>query len=74
MAVALDVDGWTRAPVSPGALSTAQNTAWLGLNGWRAVSAGPDDPLPSVWQELGSAGRTGSGRTETDPVMTEAAT
>ena len=62
MAVALDVDGWARTAVSPGALSTAQNTAWLGVNGWRAVSAGPEDPLPSVWQELGSAGRAGSGR------------
>ena len=61
MAVALDVDGWARGPISPGALSTAQNTAWLGVNGWRAVSAGPEDPLPSVWQELGSAGRTATG-------------
>jgi len=76
MAVALDVDGWARAAVSPGALSTAQNTAWLGVNGWRAVSAGPEDPLPSVWQELGSAGRAGAGRAGVGqaPTMTEATT
>jgi uncharacterized protein (DUF58 family) len=62
MAVALDVDGWAAGSGRPGTLSTAQNTAWLGVNGWRAVSAGPEDPLPSVWQELGSTGRAGSGR------------
>ena len=62
MAVALDVDGWAAGSDRPGTLSTAQNTAWLGVNGWRAVSAGPEDPLPSVWQELGSTGRAGSGR------------
>ena len=62
MAVALDVDGWATGSDRPSTLSTAQNTAWLGANGWRAVSAGPEDPLPSVWQELGAAGRAGSGR------------
>jgi uncharacterized protein (DUF58 family) len=62
MAVALDVDGWTTGSDRPSTLSTAQNTAWLGVNGWRAVSAGPEDTLPSVWQELGAAGRAGSSR------------
>jgi uncharacterized protein (DUF58 family) len=60
MAVVLDVPAWARGS-SPGALSTAQHTAWLGSNGWRAVSAGPKDPLPAVWQELGVAGRSASG-------------
>ena len=40
MAVVLDVPAWARGS-SPGALSTAQHTAWLGSNGWRAVPAGP---------------------------------
>ncbi|MGA9748193.1 MAG: hypothetical protein WBQ50_12125, partial [Nocardioides sp.] len=36
---------------------------WLTAQGWRAVSAGPQDPLPRVWQELGLLGRSsGSGR------------
>jgi Protein of unknown function DUF58 len=61
MAIALDVPAWTRGSI-PGALGTVQNTAWLGAHGWRAVSAGPRDPLPSVWQELGVASRSASGR------------
>jgi hypothetical protein len=61
MAVALDVPAWARGS-SPGALSTVQQTGWLAANGWRAVSAGPQDPLPAVWQELGVASRTTSGR------------
>jgi uncharacterized protein (DUF58 family) len=61
MAVALDVSAWARGS-SPGAVSTAQNTAWLGAHGWRSVSAGPQDPLPAVWQELGIVQRSSSGR------------
>jgi uncharacterized protein (DUF58 family) len=57
MAVVLDVPAWERHP-APGAPSTARSTAWLGARGWRAVSAGPQDPLPAVWQEIGVAGRT----------------
>ena len=62
MAVALDVPAWARGS-SPGALSTAQNIGWLGAHGWRAVSAGPRDPLPAVWQELGVKGRSATGQT-----------
>ena len=69
LAVVLDVPAWGRGPVGD-AGSTAQNTAWLGAHGWRAVSAGPQDPLPSVWQELGVAGRTITSR----PRMAEGTT
>jgi uncharacterized protein (DUF58 family) len=55
MAVVLDVSGWGRGAASD-SLATAQHTAWLGAHGWRAVSAGPDDPLPATWQELGMGG------------------
>jgi hypothetical protein len=55
MAFALDVPAWGRAhqvaagtPVVP----------WLTGHGWRAVSAGPRDPVPSTWQELGLLGKT----------------
>jgi uncharacterized protein (DUF58 family) len=69
MAVLLDVPAWSGGTGAPatGALSTAQNTAWLGSNGWRAVAAGPQDPLPSVWQEIGAVGRTTSSRGGTPP-------
>jgi hypothetical protein len=57
MAMALDVPAWGRATrpteVDPG--------AWLTAHGWRAVTAGPKDPIPAVWQELGVAGRGGKG-------------
>ncbi|HYO41099.1 MAG TPA: DUF58 domain-containing protein [Nocardioidaceae bacterium] len=59
MAVVLDVPAWGRGSAVD-SLATAQHTAWLGAHGWRAVSAGPDDPVPTTWQELGVAGRTGS--------------
>ncbi|CAN5638055.1 DUF58 domain-containing protein [soil metagenome] len=61
MAVTLDVPAWARGS-SPGSMSTAQHTAWLGAHGWRSVSAGPQDPLPAVWQELGMSKRSSSGR------------
>jgi hypothetical protein len=53
MAVAIDVAGWT------GGRRTDDNAAvgWLASQGWRAVSAGPKQPIGSVWQELGLAGR-----------------
>ncbi len=68
MAIALDVPAWARGS-SAGALSTAQHTAWLGGHGWRAISAGPQDPMPSVWQELGLSGRSANGR-GADPAPT----
>jgi hypothetical protein len=69
MAVVLDVPAWGRSPVS-GADSTAQTTAWLAAHGWRAVSAGAQEPLPGVWQELGAAGRSITSR----PRMAEGTT
>ena len=57
LAVVLDVPAWSRTS-APATLPTARRIAWLGVNGWRAVAAGPQDPLASVWQELGTAGRT----------------
>ena len=64
MAVVLDVPAWAQS-AAPGALATAQHTAWLGAHGWRAVAAGPQDPLAAVWQELGVAGRGGPDRSTT---------
>jgi uncharacterized protein (DUF58 family) len=70
MAVVLDVPAWARGS-SPGSLTTTSTTAWLGANGWRSVAAAPADPLPAVWQELGTAGRSGTrgpvvGRSDTE--------
>ena len=67
MAVALDVPAWARGRRHPGALGTAQQTAWLGAHGWRAVAGGPQDPVPAVWQELGLASRSGNARGRTAP-------
>src|SRR3954451_18232557 len=69
MAVVLDVPAWARGS-SPGSLATTATTAWLGANGWRSVAAAPADPVPAVWQELGTAGRSGgrgsvAGRSDT---------
>ena len=66
MAVVLDVPAWTRGEAA-GNPTTAQNTAWLAANGWRAVSAGPQDPLPALWQELGTGGRTVQARPRSSP-------
>ena len=63
MAIALDVPAWARGS-SPGAPTTGHTTAWLGANGWRSVSAGPSDPLAAIWQELGTAGRSTTGRSD----------
>jgi uncharacterized protein (DUF58 family) len=60
-AITLDVPAWAHG-AGAGALDTAQHAAWLGSNGWRAVSAGPQDPLAQVWQELGAAQRSGTAR------------
>jgi uncharacterized protein (DUF58 family) len=57
VAVVLDVPAWSRTS-APATLPTERRTAWLGVNGWRAVAAGPQDPLASVWQELGTSGRS----------------
>jgi uncharacterized protein (DUF58 family) len=62
MAVALDVGAWGRAPGGAPLAGAAAVPAvpWLTAHGWRAVAAGPRDPLPTVWQELGLLGRTAS--------------
>lgn len=63
MAMALDVDAWARGerPVRASgkhARAAENETAiWLKAQGWKAVSIGPHDPLPSAWQELGLSGR-----------------
>lgn len=64
MAVVLDVPAWDRH-TEPESTSTAERTAWLGANGWRAVTAGPHDPLATVWRELGTTGRTATARPRT---------
>jgi hypothetical protein len=64
MAIVLDVPAWDRH-AAPGSGSTAERTAWLGANGWRAIAAGPHVPLATVWQELGTGGRTMTARPRT---------
>jgi hypothetical protein len=68
MAVALDVGAWGRAPGAPlaGASGAVAVPAvpWLTSHGWRAVAAGPRDPLPTVWQELGLLGRSATTRSQ----------
>ena len=56
MAVALDVSAWARGAAAPSS-QAGSSAVWLQTYGWKAVDAGPRDPLPAVWQELGSAGR-----------------
>ena len=58
MALALDVHGWTTAAGTPD-----QTTAgWLKSHGWKAATAGPRDPVPTLWQELGTATRSKDSR------------
>ncbi|QNN53100.1 DUF58 domain-containing protein [Nocardioides mesophilus] len=54
MAVALDVSAWNRGPGG-----STDAVPWLGAHGWRAVPAGPKEPIPTVWQDLGLLARTG---------------
>jgi uncharacterized protein (DUF58 family) len=68
MAVVLDVPAWGSGSARD-SLATAAHTAWLGAHGWRAVAAGPEDPLPAVWQELGVAGRAATSRRGQQPVL-----
>ncbi len=56
MAVALDVPAWA----SGSRTSTERDGSgalWLQSHGWKAVTAGPHEPLPAVWQEFGVAAR-----------------
>lgn len=71
MAVVLDVPAWGRAP-APQASSTERHSAWLAAHGWRAVVAAADDPVTTVWQELGAAGRTGTTRPRLSALAPEA--
>lgn len=50
LAVAIDVDAWS------GGSEANRAPAWLAAHGWRAVSLGPRDKLPTAWQELGRMG------------------
>ena len=68
MAVVLDVAAWSREGTVGVGAAAARATAWLTGNGWRAVAAGPQDPLASVWQELGATHRTVSTRPGPAPV------
>jgi uncharacterized protein (DUF58 family) len=77
MAIVLDVALWDRhsptaatsdaSATTNRSTSTAERTAWLGANGWRAIAAGPQDPLATVWRELGTSGRTTTARPRTAP-------
>jgi uncharacterized protein (DUF58 family) len=60
IALVLDVDRWSRATRHPPGELPVLRT--LAASGWRAVSAGPQDSLPSKWREVGAAvRRTGAG-------------
>ncbi len=67
MAVALDVAAWSRGPAVH-----LDAVPWLAAHGWRAVAAGPRDPIVSVWEELGLVGRA-SGAHRTHAVSREPA-
>jgi uncharacterized protein (DUF58 family) len=66
MAVALDVPAWVRG-AGPGTSATTRHLGWLGAHGWRAAAAGPHDPVPAVWQELGVASRSSGQAVTTAP-------
>ena len=53
LAIALDVDRWAGAAAGGG---TTPAVRLLAGNGWRAVSAAPSDPLPTVWKQLALTG------------------
>ena len=53
MAVSLEVTAWTRNERPP----ATDNDGWLSAHGWRAVSAGPTDAIPAVWQDLALSSR-----------------
>jgi uncharacterized protein (DUF58 family) len=68
MAMALDVRRWAGRPADPA--RPLPSVALLTSLGWRAVAAGPDDPIDAAWQRLGLTVRRGrdlSSRTLTAP-------
>jgi hypothetical protein len=73
MAVAVDVDAWSgRGPRRVEPDHESPGATWLRAQGWQTATAGPGNPVPAVWQELGrtsgmaarsaSTGTTTSGR------------
>ena len=68
MAVVLDVPAWRGGGARTAGPHAVQAVPWLTGHGWRAVNAGPQDPLPTVWQELGLLGRTDSTRSQSATV------
>ena len=62
LAVALDVDAWVRGSSADRSGRDLPVSTWLGLHGFRTVSAGPRDQLAAVWQELGRTGDRAPGR------------
>jgi hypothetical protein len=52
-AIALDVDRWVGGTPDPGPTPAVR---LLTAHGWRAVAAGPADPLASVWKQLALTG------------------
>ena len=68
MAIALDAHGWARGAATASTVAAdGTNAAWLKAHGWKAVTAGPRDPIPTVWQELGLASRAKSGAPRSVP-------
>jgi hypothetical protein len=53
MAVALDVECWARNQAE----RAGDASGWLNSRGWKAAPARPEDPVATVWEELGRATR-----------------
>jgi len=53
LAIALDVDRWSGGAARQG---PTPGVRLLNAHGWRAVSAGPGDQLPTVWKQLALTG------------------
>lgn len=58
MAIRLDVTAWSRGSRE----ALPEPVGFLVSRGWRAVSAGPADPIQAVWQELGLSARRPAAR------------
>ncbi len=70
LALCLDVGAWAQ----PGtAVRDAHVASGLKAHGWTAATAGPRDPVPSLWQELGTASRGRDARVTGAPGRTTSA-
>ena len=61
LAIALDVDTWSAGGAGLAVTAPTRAVRLLTTHGWRAVAAGPRDPLPTVWKQLALTGVRRSG-------------